>query len=282
MERLYVLHDSDEELRRQNGAREVNEAEARKLNAEGYGVFWVPNRFEGRRVQANLKEIRFWFCEVDSGTKPQQIARLRKSPLLPSVVIESARGYHAYWKVRGQASPEHWKSIERGLVRVLQGDPKATDLLRLLRAPGFNHLKDPAKPFPVQVVWKLDAAYSQEQMQRAFPSKQPVRVSNPSQVEGDGFWSKVASLEARDALLRLNGHWLQNGESFELVEQHNGNANVLRSDGGRTPVFVDAAGRLGNVAAGSSIAAWLSWYQHDWATIAKGLREVFPELGDHE
>lgn len=278
---LFALHDSDETLRRTHGAREVSQAEAERLNAEGYGVFWVPNRFEGRRVQANLKEIRYWFAEIDSGTKAEQLARLRKSPLIPSMVVESRRGYHAFWKVRGQASPEHWKRIERGLVRVLKGDPKATDLLRLLRAPGFNHVKDPANPFLVQVVWTLDAAYSEEQMLRAFPSTQPAKPSSPSQVEGDGFWSKVANLDARDALVRLNGHWLMKGESFALEEQPNGNANVVRSDGVDTGCFVDRDGRMGNVASGSSVAAWLSWYGSDWATIAKGLKEVFTELGEH-
>lgn len=280
--RLFALHDSDKTLRQKYGSREVGEAEARKLNAAGYGVFWVPNDFEGRRVQANLKEIRYWFVESDTGIKAEQQARLRRAALLPSMVVESARSFHAYWRVRGQASPENWRAIERGLVKVLAGDPKATDVLRLLRAPGFNHIKDPAHPFPVRKVWEIDASYTELQMLRAFPLKQEKRASNPSQVEGDGFWMRVAAMDARQALPRLNGHWLQNGESFTLSEQSNGHANVVRVDGVSTPVFVDAAGRLGCVEAGSSVAAWLKWYGHDWATIAKGLREVFPELGEHE
>lgn len=285
MPRLFVLHDSDEEQRRLHGAREVDSEEARCLNAEGWGVFWVPNVFGERRVQTSLREIRFWFCEMDEGTKKEQAARLKRSPLLPSAVVESARGYHAYWRVRGSATPTGWRRIVRwGLVPELRGDPKATDVLRLLRCPGYSHMKDPEHPHPVRTVWKLDASYTEQQMMRAFKSREPVvtREARTLAPGEGGFWERVATMDAREALVRLNGHWLMNGESFHLREQSNGNANVVRTDGYDTGTFVDRAGRLGNVDGGSSIAAWCAWYGHDWATVAKGLREAFPELGERE
>ncbi len=282
---LFVLHDSDADLRKRYGSQEVTREWAEKLNARGWGVFWVPNEFTGQRRIANLRRIRFWFAELDEGTKNEQVARLRRSPLLPTAVVESARGFHAYWAAK-DATPGHFKRIVRwGIVPALRADTKACDPLRILRCPGFLHMKDPAQPFEVKTVWRLDTIYSEAQLLRAFPSKEPVQAQQERKqlAPGEGtFWERVAQLDAREALRRLNGHWLQNGERFVLQEQPSGNLNLVRADGHRCGVFVDRGGRLGNVDGGSSIGAWAYWYQRDWRRVAQGLRELFPELGDDD
>src|SRR5688572_10106295 len=143
MNRLYALHDSSQELQKKRGSFPVSPEEAERLNGDGYGIFWVVNEFLPPRKTANLERINYWFVECDEGTKEQQLERLRRAPLLPSFVVESKRGMHAYWAAL-DASLDNWKTIVRwGLVPALGGDPKATDPLRLLRAPGFNHVKDP-------------------------------------------------------------------------------------------------------------------------------------------
>ena len=276
---LFALHDSDDELKRK-GSFTVSKERAGQLNAEGYGIFHVVNAFEGRRLITNLVRIRYWTCELDLGQRSEQVARIKRAPLLPSVVVESKRGFHLYYRAL-DAELSTWARVVRwGLIPALGGDPKASDPLRLLRCPGYEHKKDPANPFMVRVVWRTDAIYSTKQMLRAFPNTEPTakpKAAGPAG-EADGFWEKVARLDGREALARLGGHWLMNGEKFSLQEQVNGNANVVRSDGYSTGSFVDRDGKLGNVDGGASIAAWCAWYGHDWATVARGLREVFPEL----
>jgi hypothetical protein len=280
---LWALHDSDPELRRARGSFPVTRAEAQRLNAEGFGIFWLPNPCTGQRRISNLKRIRFWICEMDEGSKKDQAARLRRSPLLPTAVVESARGYQAYWAAK-DATPANFKRIVRwGIVPALRADTKACDPVRILRCPGFKHMKDPAQPFEVKTVWRLDTIYTEVQMLRAFPSREPVQreLERRELAPGEGsFWERVARLDGREALRRLDGHWLQNGERFVLQEQPSGNCNVVRADGHRCGTFIDRAGRLGNVDGGSSIGAWLYWYQRDWGTVARGLRELFPELED--
>lgn len=256
---------------------------ARELNEQGFGVFWTPNVFRGKRRKANLERIRFWFCELDEGSKEEQVRRIRyDSPILPSAVIESRRGFHVYWRVNGEASLENFRLIQRwGIVPTLGADPKATDVTRLLRRPGFYHQKQ--EPFMVRVVHTSDHAYTEEQMLRAFNPQPPQskRERTGQEPEGQSFWERVASLDGREALERLSGHWLVNHERFRLEEQPNGHANIVREeDDYSTGSFVDADGRLGNVDGGSSIAAWCRWYGHEWREIADGLREVFPELCD--
>lgn len=284
---LWALHDSDEALK-DRGAFPVQKDEAERLNREGYGIFWNPNRVRGRRLIKNLQEIRFYYCELDLGSKKEQAERLRRSPLLPTAVVESARGYQAYWRAR-DATLENWRRIVRwGIVPALGADPKATDVVRILRCPGYMHMKDPARPFPMRVVWKLDTTYCEAQMMRLFPDRSPKQPDQERTAlePGEGtFWQRVAQLDGREAIRRLSGHWLVNGEKFRLAEQSNGKANIIREwpDGPiDTGSFVDCGGRLGSVDGGSSIAAWCKWYGHPWPVVAEGLREVFPELGDRD
>jgi hypothetical protein len=274
---LFMLHDQDRQL----GARPAGEYSARDANfIGGYGIFWVVNSFTGARRTTNLTRINYWFCECDEGTKEEQLRRLQLAPLLPSVVVESKRGFHAYWAAL-DATPERWKEIVRwGLVPALKGDPRATDPLRLLRCPGYLHQKDPDDPFMVRKVWETALSYTEEQMLAAFPSQEPEtkpRQESPS--EGGTFWERVAALDGRDAIDRVSGSWLVNGEEFRLATQSNGNANIIREhDNHSTPCWIWADGRLGGIEGGNSIAAFCAWYGHKWSDIAEGLKQLFPEL----
>ena len=284
---LFALHDSDSALREEQGSFPVSRPRAEELNRQGYGIFWTPNLYRGRRLVKNLEQIRFWFTELDTGTKKEQAERLRRAPLLPTAVVESARGYHAYWAARN-ASLSNWKRIVRwGIVPALGGDPKATDAVRILRCPGFNHVKDPARPFPITTVWKLGTTYTEAQMLRLFPDREPKKPDQEAKSLEPGtgsFWQRVAQLDGREAIRRLSGHWLCKGERFELEEQSNGHANIIRTHPSRysTGCFVDAGGRMGAVEGGSSPASWVKWYGHEWNRVAEGLREVFPELGERD
>ncbi len=277
--RLYALHDYNPELKAR-GTLPVNKAKADVLNEEGYGIFWCVNRFSGRRLLQNIREIRYWTIEIDNGTKQEQAARMRSSPLLPTTVVESKRSLHCYWRAL-DATLGTWKRIVRwGIIPWFDGDPKASDPLRLLRAPGYKHWKDKDDPFQVELVYGNSYAYTAEQMMRAFPNQEPERKQRePGPVGGGTFWERVASLDCREALTRLSGHWLCRGEEFRLEECGNGNANVWRAtDNYSTGCFVDSEGKLGNVEDGCSIAAWCKWYGWGWDEVAKGLKELFPEV----
>lgn len=282
---LYALHDSSTFLKTKNGAFPVDDADARRLNSDGYGVFHSANTFSGRRIGANLCSIDWWFCEIDDGSKDVQYNKLINCPLRPSWVIESKRGYHAYWRPV-EADIRSWKRIVRwGIVPSLGGDPRATDVTRILRAPGFLHQKSPDDPFLVRTLWRIPAMYTEQQMLDAFPSTEPDPTVRRDERNGKGFWSGVSALDGRDAIRRLSGHWSVTREMFDLEEMNNGNANIIvldrrgiRRDSGS---FVDASGRLGNVADGPTIAAWINWYWNDgYRTAAKAIKELWPELGE--
>ena len=148
------------------------------LNKRGAGVFVCVSETDGtsRRKLANIKRPRAVFIEDD---------RKREAPrdtwaLPPSIVVESSPGkYHYYWL--GDLTPADFDGCMRTLVRDHGSDANACDLARVLRLPGFLHMKDAAQPFQTRVV-KADNAelfgvWPAEDIRREFPpTPAPVRA----------------------------------------------------------------------------------------------------------
>ena len=67
-------------------------------------------------------------------------------------VVETKKGYHCYWGVKGSATLENFTMIEEKLIELLKGDKHCKDPLRLLRCPGYYHMKYPVHPFLCQIV----------------------------------------------------------------------------------------------------------------------------------
>lgn len=255
------------------------------LNKAGYDIFWVVNEFEGpRRLAKNLTKINYWFIEVDDVDKETQLRTLKNSPLRPSLIVESKRGFHAYWRAK-EATLENWRPVMSRLVNFFSSDPKATDPLRLLRAPGFYHLKDPEDPFFVGVVWESEVEYAESRLLLVFqPSSKHEPAVSPTfpvgTVGSGGFWHTVGQLRADEALLRLSGHWLCNGEMITLASlRSNGTRNVI-VNGKETGLFIGQHGRLHGMKLGTSIATWVKWYGWEWRTIAEEFKKLFPALGE--
>ena len=236
----------------------VNEQEARNLDDAGTGVFHVVNEFQGKRRATNLTRINYWFCDLDDGTKQEQLELIEAAPLQPSMLIESAGGYHCYFRAL-DATRERWDRIERGLVEFFGADPKAKDPLRLLRAPGFFHWK--AEPFLVTKVWDRPwAEYTEGQMLLNYPYEEPEHSTPHPEAGNESCWHVNALI----GLPILSGTKWVNGEEFELRPTASGKHNVIRQpDGYSTGCFVDQRGLIGGCSKGNTLASWVRWYGFD-------------------
>lgn len=252
MIRLYAKSDKV-----QTPPHVVDAAEARSLNAAGMGIFHTVNHYKGKRRVCNVTKIRYWFIDMDEGTKQEQLSLVTSAPLVPSILVESANGYHCYWKALN-GTLENFHIIERGLVEWFGADPKATDPLRLLRAPGYYHHK--GEPFLVRERWRRDwAAYTEEQMMEAFPRKEPQRKPQSTSAH-DSDWH----VDARVGLEALNGTKWVNGERFRLEPTTRGRHNIIRlPDEYSTGCFVDEDGLIGGNRMGNTLASWVRWYGFD-------------------
>lgn len=275
-----------------------DEAAAWNVPDRGFGVFRTVNDFgDDPRRKEHLKRINAWAIDIDEGTKAEQHARLQASPLVPTMVVETKRGYQAYWCAR-DGKAEHWNAIvlER-LVAHFGADRNARDLCRILRCPGFLHLKDPADPFMVRTVWQHEVSYSERQMAAAWPwrcataervaesradaGKAALAHGSASGVAlGGEFWAAVAALDCRDGLERLSGSGYCNGERFTFRRVSSGNQNIF-CDGRGTSCWVDADGKIGSLDKGGPfLSHWLRWYGNDWPTTVRALKEIYPHLVD--
>lgn len=276
MSKLFALNDRAPEV-----PCMIEEGETALYNNGGYGIFHVVNDFEGRRVVENLRRINYWFADLDTGTKEEQLERIA-THLKPSRVIETKKGHHVYYKAT-DATLGNWTRIVRwGLCPALAGDPRATDPLRLLRVPGFYHHK--AEPFLVRTIAQADVAYTEAQMMEAFPDRRvEVKVERVQRDLGPmSFWAKVAELSAVDVIERLSGHEMVRCERYRLKSTAGGKHNIeVKKPGERwqgSPCWITEDDRFAGVEGGSSAGAWLRWYKHDWGTIAAELKKLFPEL----
>ena len=278
--------------------------EAKRWNTPelGFGIFVTVNEFDGPRRKDHLRKINAWAVDMDAGTKVEQHTKLMGSPLVPSFIVETKRGYQAWWGAKdGRA--EHWNAIvlER-LVPYFGADKNARDLCRILRAPNYLHLKDPADPFRCRIAWQHAVTYSEQQLARAFewvPNVDAQRDAHAEQrraaeaeireqakanaiaaglVPTESMWDAIYGLDCADGLMRLSGHWAVSSEEYKLRPTARGRWNIF-VNGKSSPCFVDEYKRIGSPSGGGpTLVQWLRWFRHDWPTTIAVLKEVFPQL----
>jgi len=281
---LYRMHDTNNAGCFLIGPNETPD----QWQQTGHGIFWAVNRFRGgvRRVEA-LEQILAWAIDIDHGTKAEMRQKFLGAPLVPSMVVETKRGYQAYWNAK-DGRPEHWNAIVLDrLVPYFGADQNARDLARVLRAPGYLHLKDPAAPFLVQVVHQQDVAYTEAQMVAKFPdaNKAAREQSEKAQVKwqakfagSDDFWERVYLLDCEEGLRRLSGHPATGGEVYTFKTVSSGNKNILVNGKG-TSCWIDRNGHIGSLAGGGpTLAQWLRFFGLTYGEAAKVIKELFPEI----
>src|SRR5512139_3113467 len=112
----------------------------------GAGVFTMINEGDllGRKA-SNVIRVRALFVDLDGA--PLEPIVLDGGP---HCVVESSPGrYHAYWKVK-DCPLEQFSALQRALAKRFGGDTRVNDRSRVMRVPGFLHLK--GEPFLTRIV----------------------------------------------------------------------------------------------------------------------------------
>lgn len=108
------------------------------LNNSGHGIFVMVNAgdLKGRKAE-NVIRVRAHFVDLDGAP----IQPVLDSEVPPHVVVETSPGrWHAYW--RPDACPlNQFKPRQQALARRFNGDLSVCDLPRVMRLPGYWHLK---------------------------------------------------------------------------------------------------------------------------------------------
>ncbi len=111
-------------------------------NQRGAGIFGTVNQCKGNRSKANVVKIRGCHADLD-GVSAAQLQAIR-AILLPTMEVETSSPLrcHCYWLLNPKEALalETAEAINKSLV-TLGADKAATDASRLLRLPGFKHMK---------------------------------------------------------------------------------------------------------------------------------------------
>lgn len=113
-----------------------------EINEKGAGIFVARNQCKGQRSAASVSTVRGPHADMD-GITPAQLDVISKL-IPPSIVVQSSRPnrLQLYWQLTdGEViTPEEVKAINQRIVD-FGADHAAVDASRLLRLPGFKHMK---------------------------------------------------------------------------------------------------------------------------------------------
>ena len=152
------------------GSLENHRIKLKSLNAAGYDIFVTINETDGKDIKgANITRVRALFADFDGSP----LSNLDRIPLKPSFTVNTSPGkHHAYWLIDGCPLDE-FKPMQQILAHILDSDPAVCDLGRIMRVPGFYHLK--GDPFMVTIDCpKQVNRYSFTDMKNGLSSLAPI------------------------------------------------------------------------------------------------------------
>lgn len=143
-----------------------------KLNGLGANICVAVNAtdFKGRS-ESNILRLRAAFIDSDHG-------EIRDFTLPPSIVVRSKNGTHAYYLLKPDEPLELFGQVQRTLSDHFSTDEAVSDLPRVMRLPGFFHMKDPDDPFLVRITHINKVKYSIAEILEAYLKPEVRREKN--------------------------------------------------------------------------------------------------------
>lgn len=256
-----------------------------------YGIYFSVNPMESwKRNKDSVVKIQTWICDIDTGTKDEQLDLIGNAPLLPSLVVESVHGFHLYYLAKDELTEEQFTNWNWGLKNYYNWDAKVcSDTARVLRIPGFYHQKWEK----VMVEYRADLSskeyYTVEQMYEAFPNQSdttPGRVKQREQLnvhmnDNDSFRTKAWELDSKMMLEELSGTSRVWNDLISFKRNSSGTEQIY-CNGKSTGCWIDKNWLIGSSDKWwPTRIQWLKWYWLvDWKELASYLKRSHPELDE--
>lgn len=114
-------------------------------NQQGAGIFWVVNPTDGKgQTDSNIIGVRALFLDLDGAP----LDPVLRTQALPHIVLETSPGkHHAYWLITSGFPVSEFSRYQKALARRFNGDVAISNPSRVMRIPGFFHMKDRNNPF---------------------------------------------------------------------------------------------------------------------------------------
>jgi len=169
---LFFAFDYEKKLHPQSDITDVETLHA--LNENGYCIFFAVNSMHNnKRDNKNTKAIRSIWVDDD---KPRRNPR-KKWPLPPSIIVKTSahvvgkttKFKHQYYWLTNTKEFDEFELVMQTMIDKHGNDKGVRDLARVLRLPGFNHMKDKENPFRVEAIGGSFKTHSWEKIKIAFP-----------------------------------------------------------------------------------------------------------------
>lgn len=107
--------------------------------------------------------VRSFFADKDDG-------EISSFPIEPTFVVASANGDHAYFLLAHpiSADGDQFRRMQKQIAGTLYSDHAVCDLPRVMRLPGFLHLKKPERPILVTIKQASRKSYSVSELEDVF------------------------------------------------------------------------------------------------------------------
>jgi hypothetical protein len=137
-----------------HGTLTQHAAALEKLQQQGAGVFVMVNQGDGVihegqktcRTKANVTHVRALWADLD-GSPLQPVLDAHH----PDITVESSpKRWHAYW-LTNDCPLADFPQRQKQIAAKFAADPKVCDLPRVMRLPGFWHLK--TEPFMTHMIF---------------------------------------------------------------------------------------------------------------------------------
>lgn len=148
-----------------------------ELNAKGYNIYYLPNYpsdYTNGTVDGSTIDMFQWaFVDMDLkdgryATKEEFLIKLSTAKLLPTKVVDSGHGIHAYWRVSDLDALSYLK-LQRRLIVEFKTDEAVGQIYQLMRhAPSVNvKHRDAFKD--CTVISEVDCIYNPEDLDTWLP-----------------------------------------------------------------------------------------------------------------
>lgn len=169
-----VIHDTDkgEQGRNMRGTLKEVKDQLIAYNQQGWGVFACINQMDGQgQTLQNVNAIRAHVVDLDDPEKSDiSYNKATTTTLQPHFAVQtSPKKYHIYWLVQPYSGNDFYSTQQRKIAQLFEGDKSIVDATRVLRVPGFYHMKNPQQPFIVSC-WGLGnhQRWNFSQVEQAF------------------------------------------------------------------------------------------------------------------
>ncbi len=147
-------------------------------NSEGYNIFYLPNypsNFEAGTPAdgSSIDNFEYVFVDMDLKdlvypSKDAFLEHLGYLNLIPTKIIDSGNGIHAYWRVNGLDAKSYLR-LTRRMMRYLNTDEATTNIFQLMRLPNTVNTKYKDAFKLCEVILEDTIVFSAEQLDKLLP-----------------------------------------------------------------------------------------------------------------